>query len=116
METTFVLVKPEGIAGGVVGKCISKLEEKGYKLKKLKTVPVSQTTAQAHYGEACAASLALTSRDVVAMVWSGPACVAGVLNLIGDADPVKAAPGTLRGELALTPEQPHRGGGDQGGS
>jgi methylenetetrahydrofolate reductase (NADPH) len=105
METTFVLVKPEGLAGGVVGKCITKLEEKGYKLKKMKTVPVSQVTAQAHYGEACAASAALTSKDVVAMVWSGPSAIAGVLNLLGDADPAKAAPGSLRGDLALTPDR-----------
>ena len=104
-ETTFVLVKPEGLAGGVVGKCITKLEEKGYKLKKMKTVPVSQVTAQAHYGEACAASAALTSKDVVAMVWSGPSAIAGVLNLLGDADPAKAAPGSLRGDLALTPDR-----------
>ena len=98
-------MKPEGIEGGVVGKCISKLEEKGYKLKKLKKVAVSQVTAEAHYGEAGAASAAITSKDVVAMVWSGPACIAGVLNLVGDADPAKAAPGSLRGDLAVTPER-----------
>ena len=98
-------MKPEGIEGGVVGKCISKLEEKGYKLKKLKKVAVSQVTAEAHYGEAGAASAAITSKDCVAMVWSGPACIAGVLNLVGDADPAKAAPGSLRGDLAVTPER-----------
>jgi nucleoside diphosphate kinase len=104
-ETTLVLVKPEGIEAGVVGKCISKFEEKGYKLKKLKKVAVSQVTAEAHYGEAGAASAAITSKDCVAMVWSGPACIAGVLNLVGDADAAKAAPGSLRGDLAVSSER-----------
>ena len=104
-ETTLVLVKPEGIEAGVVGKCVSKFEEKGYKLKKLKKVAVSQVTAEAHYGEAGAASAAITSKDCVAMVWSGPGCIAGVLNLVGDADPAKAAPGSLRGDLAVSAER-----------
>ena len=97
-----MLVKPEGITAGVVGKVISKFEDKGYQLKKMKTVAVAKSTAVAHYGEDGAAAKAIAGQDAVAMVWFGPSAVAGVLNLVGDADPVKAAPGSLRGDLATS--------------
>jgi len=100
-ENTFVLVRPEGVASGTVGKVITKLEEKGYRLKKMKTVAASKEAAVAHFGADNASAALLTSHDVVAMVWSGPQCIAGVINLVGDVD----KPGTLRGDLAATAEK-----------
>ena len=62
-ETTFVLVKPDGIAAGVVGKVVSKLEDKGYQLKKMKTVAVSKAVAETYYGENVAAATYSTFAD-----------------------------------------------------
>jgi len=96
-----VLIKPEGIASGAVGKVVSKFEDKGYQLKKMKQVAVSKATAEAYYGDNAAAVAAIAGQDAVAMVWAGPGAIAGVAKLVGSFD----TPGTLVCDLALTAEK-----------
>ena len=106
MERTFVMVKPDGVQRGLVGEIIARLERKGLKLVALKMVRVSEELARRHYaaheGKPFFPGLIrfITSAPVVAMVWEGREAVAVVRNLLGPTDGAKAAPGTIRGDLA----------------
>lgn len=107
MERTLVLVKPDGVQRGLVGEVISRLERKGLRLVGLKLMRVTRELAERHYdvhrGKPFFPGLIefITSGPVVAMVWEGPQAVAVVRNLMGATDARKAAPGTIRGDLAL---------------
>ncbi|HEY8552274.1 MAG TPA: nucleoside-diphosphate kinase, partial [Thermaerobacter sp.] len=106
MERTFVMVKPDGVQRGLVGEIIARLERKGLKLVGLKMMRVSEELARRHYaaheGKPFFPGLIrfITSAPVVAMVWEGREAVAVVRNLLGPTDGAKAAPGTIRGDLA----------------
>ncbi|MBX6378217.1 MAG: nucleoside-diphosphate kinase [Clostridia bacterium] len=107
MERTFVMVKPDGVQRGLVGTVIDRLERRGLRLVGLKLMRVDEELARRHY-EAHrdrpffpGLVAFITSSPVVAMVWEGRSAVAVVRSLMGATDPVAAAPGTLRGDLAL---------------
>lgn len=108
MEQTFVMIKPDGVQRNLAGDIISRLERKGLKLKALKLMEVSQNLAKTHYQEhedkPFYQSLVdyITSGPVIAMVWEGDNAIDVCRNLMGDTDPKKALPGTIRGDLALT--------------
>ncbi len=106
-ERTFIMVKPDGVQRGLIGEVISRLERKGLKLIAMKMMQISPELAAKHYGEHQGKpfykSLVafITSAPVVAMVWEGDDVVAQARNLIGATDPRKAAPGSIRGDLAV---------------
>ncbi|ACB85179.1 nucleoside-diphosphate kinase [Natranaerobius thermophilus] len=106
-EQTFVMVKPDGVERGLVGEIISRLENKRLNLRKITMLEVSKELAQTHYQEHRDKPFFndlinyITSGPVVAMVWEGDNVIEVVRKLIGDTDPKKAAPGTIRGDLAL---------------
>jgi len=101
------MVKPDGVQRGLIGEVISRLERKGLKLVAMKMMQISPELAARHYGEHRGKpfyeSLVsfITSAPVVAMVWEGDDVVAQARNLIGATDPRKAAPGSIRGDLAV---------------
>ena len=107
-ERTLVLVKPDGVQRGLVGEVISRLERRGLHLVALKLVTLSGETAEVHYSEhrdkPFFASLVefITSAPVVAMVWEAPRAVAMVRSMMGATNPVDSAPGTIRGDLAVS--------------
>jgi nucleoside-diphosphate kinase len=106
-ERSLVLVKPDGVARGLVGEVISRLEAKGLRLvaAELRTLP--REIAEEHYGEhrerPFFASLVefITGGPLLALVVEGPRAIEAFRALAGATDPVKAAPGTIRGDLAL---------------
>ncbi|GIU92235.1 MAG: nucleoside-diphosphate kinase [Acidimicrobiia bacterium] len=106
-ERTFVMVKPDGVARGLVGEVISRLERKGLKLEKLKMTSVDERLAREHYAEHVDKPFFpellsfITSGPVVAMEWSGEAAVSVVRTLMGPTNPVEAPPGTIRGDYGL---------------
>lgn len=107
-ERTLVLVKPDGVARGLVGEVINRIERKGLTLAALELKTVSQEIASAHYaehdGKPFFADLLefITSGPVVAAVVEGPRAIAAFRQLAGGTDPVeKAIPGTIRGDLGL---------------
>ena len=108
MEQTFVMIKPDGIQRNLAGDIISRLEKKGLKLKALKLMQVSESLAKTHYQEhedkPFYQSLVdyITSGPVIAMIWEGDSAIEVCRKLMGDTDPKKAMPGTIRGDLALT--------------
>ncbi|WP_053959068.1 nucleoside-diphosphate kinase [Sulfobacillus thermosulfidooxidans] len=107
MAQTFVMVKPDGVRRGLVGEVIRRLEQKGLRLKAMKLIQVTPELAGKHYeehrdkpfyGELISF---ITSGPSVPMVWEGREAVSVARTLMGTTDPVKAQPGTIRGDFAL---------------
>ena len=107
-ERTLVLVKPDGVKRLLVGEILSRIERKGLVIAALELKDVGEDLARAHYaeheGKPFFPSLLefITSGPVVAVIVEGPRAVAAFRQIAGGTDPVeKAAPGTIRGDLAL---------------
>ena len=106
-ERTLVLVKPDGVRRGVVGEVISRLERKGLKIVALELRTLSVETAEEHYAEHRERPFFgelvefITGGPLVAMVVEGPRAIESFRTLAGATDPVKALPGTIRGDFAL---------------
>ncbi|MCP2165108.1 nucleoside-diphosphate kinase [Goodfellowiella coeruleoviolacea] len=107
-ERTLVLVKPDGVARGLVGEVVSRIERKGLKLVALELRNVERSLAEQHYAEHAGKGFFgdlldfITSGPVVAAVVEGPRAIAAFRQLAGGTDPVeKATPGTLRGDFGL---------------
>ncbi|MDT3445996.1 MULTISPECIES: nucleoside-diphosphate kinase [unclassified Pseudofrankia] len=106
-ERTLVLVKPDGVSRGLVGEIISRLESKGLSLVALELRTLEKSVAETHYGEHASKPFFgelvefITSGPLVALVVEGPRAIEGVRGLMGVTDPVKAVPGSIRGDYAL---------------
>lgn len=106
-ERTLVLVKPDAVQRGLVGEVIRRIEARGLKLVALKLMRVTEELAGRHYAEHREKPFFgglvsfITSAPVVAMVWEGPGAVAMVRAMMGATNPANAAPGTIRGDLAV---------------
>ncbi len=108
MERTLVLLKPDAVQRRLVGRIISRIEDKGLKIVGLKMIRVSRELAEKHYAEhrekAFYAELVhfVTSAPVVAMVVEGPKAVEVVRKMMGKTNPLEAEPGTIRGDFGLS--------------
>ena len=106
-ERTLVLVKPDGVARGLVGEVISRLEAKGLRLVAAELRTLTSEVAETHYAEHSErpffGSLVefVTSGPLMALVVEGPRAVEAFRALAGATDPVKAGPGTIRGDFGL---------------
>jgi nucleoside-diphosphate kinase len=106
-QRTLVLVKPDGVKKGLTGEIISRLEKKGLKIAAMRMLQMDKTLARKHYavhdGKPFFAELVdfITSGPIVAVVVEGDKSVEVVRKLMGETDPVKAAPGTIRGDYGL---------------
>ncbi len=106
-ETTFVMVKPDGVARGLVGEVISRFERKGLRLKRIRMLTIDEELARRHYAEHLEKPFFSELLDfiiqgpVVAMEWTGESAVSVARTLMGATDPKKADPGTIRGDLGL---------------
>lgn len=105
METTFVMIKPDGVQRGLIGEIIARLERKGLKLTGLKMMQVDEELARRHYAAHRDKPFFpglikfITSGPVVAMAWEGPEAVAIVRRLLGSTNAKEAEPGTIRGDF-----------------
>ncbi|MEX2426152.1 MAG: nucleoside-diphosphate kinase [Thermomicrobiaceae bacterium] len=108
MERTLIIVKPDGVQRGLVGRVVTRLEEKGLRLAGLKLMQVSKDLAERHYGEHREKPFFgdlvsfITSSPVVVGVVEGPGVVGITRALVGATNPADAAAGTIRGDLALS--------------
>lgn len=106
MERTFLMVKPDGVQRGLIGRIISRFEDKGFKLISGKLVQVTEEQAKRHYAEhenkPFFGELVdfITSAPVFAMVWEGDDVIALSRLVIGKTKVAEAAPGTIRGDFA----------------
>jgi len=111
LESTLLIVKPDGVARGLVGEVLRRAEAKGLRIAELRMMTIDRSLAEEHYGE---------HRDkpffaeLVAFITSGPVIVArlegeGAIDawreLMGPTDPAAAPPGTIRGDFALLTTQ-----------
>ena len=110
-ERTLVLVKPDGVQRLLAGRIIARFEERGLKIVGLKLVQVDRELAERHYAihreKPFFGSLVefITSSPLVAMALEGPSAIAVVRTMVGATRPHEAAPGTIRGDLALETAQ-----------
>lgn len=106
-ERTLILVKPDGVQRGLVGEVIGRLEAKGLSLVALDLRTLERATAEQHYAEHAEKPFFgdlvdfITGGPLVAIVAEGPRAIEGFRTLAGATDPVKATPGTIRGDFAL---------------
>lgn len=108
MEETLVLVKGDGVRRRLVGEIIRRIEAKGLDLGDLKLMDVSRELAESHYAEHREKPFFeelvefITSTPVVAMRVRGEGAIKVMRTLMGATNPAEAAPGTIRGDLALS--------------
>ena len=108
MDRTLILVKPDAFARGLTGEIIARFERKGLRIVALKHMTMDTELAQQHYAEHDGKPFFgelvsfITSGPLVAMVLEGDEAVEVVRAANGATDGRKAAPGTIRGDLALS--------------
>ena len=108
MDRTLVLLKPDAVQRALAGEIISRLERRGLKLAAMKMLQVTEELAHRHYADHVGKPFFeglvkfITSSPIVAMVIEGDNAVDVVRNTMGATSPSDAAPGTIRGDLALT--------------
>ena len=107
MQTTFVMVKPDGVQRGLVGNIIQRFENKGLRLVALRQLTPSMELAESHYAVHSERPFYsgliefITSGPVVAMAWTGVDAISVARNIIGPTNGREAAPGTIRGDFAM---------------
>jgi nucleoside-diphosphate kinase len=107
MERTLVIIKPDGVQRGLVGEILGRFERRGLKIVAVKMLQVSSELAEQHYavhkGKFFYEGLVnyITSCPVVACVIEGHEAIKVVRSMVGSTRPWEAAPGTIRGDLAV---------------
>jgi nucleoside-diphosphate kinase len=105
-ERTLVLVKPDGVARGLVGEVLARIERKGFNFAAIELMNVSADLAKAHYGEHADKPFFgdlvafITGGPLLAAVIEGPDAIVAWRTMMGATNPITAAPGTIRGDLA----------------
>lgn len=108
IEETLVLVKPDGVKKHICGEVIARFERKGLSIKAIKMIQVPVELAKKHYAEHEGKGFFkdlidfITSGPVLAMVIEGENAVAAVRQINGATDPLKAVPGSIRGDFATS--------------
>ena len=105
-QRTLILVKPDGVARGLVGEVIARIEAKGYKISALRMLTADKSMLESHYAEHNGKPFYeplmefMLSGPIVAMIAEGERVIEGFRSLAGATDPTVAAPGSIRGDLA----------------
>lgn len=108
IEKTLVLVKPDGVKKHICGEVISRFERKGLEVEAIKMIQVPEELAKKHYAEHEGKGFFkdliafITSGPVLAMVIKGENAVVAVRQINGATDPLKAVPGSIRGDFATS--------------
>jgi len=118
IERTLALIKPDGVSRNLIGEILKRCEARGLKVIALKMVRLTNEAAQGFYivhrerpfFQSLAASM--SSGPIVAAVLEGEGAIARYRELMGATDPAKAAPGSLRADLAVSLEQNTAHGSD----
>ncbi|MGH8994312.1 MAG: nucleoside-diphosphate kinase [Acidimicrobiia bacterium] len=106
-DRTLVLCKPDAVERRVVGEIISRFERKGLRVAEMRMMTIDEDLAGRHYAEHVEKPFFkdlvtfITRGPVVAMIVEGPEAPAVVRTLMGTTNPRQAAPGTIRGDLAI---------------
>ena len=107
VERTLVLVKPDAVERGLAGEIVGRLEQRGLELRAARLLRVDRALAEEHYAEHREKPFFgelvefITSAPTLALVVEGESAVPVVRTTMGATNPTDAAPGTIRGDLAL---------------
>ena len=108
MEKTFLMVKPDGVQRNLIGEIVGRFEKKGFQLVGAKLMQIPTELAEQHYGEHKERPFFgelvdfITSGPVFAMVWEGENVISTARLMMGATNPKDSAPGTVRGDCAVT--------------
>jgi nucleoside-diphosphate kinase len=108
IERTLLIVKPDGVVRGLVGEVLVRVERKGYRVEKIKSMKMDRDFAERHYaehkGELYYSDLIeyITEGPVVVAIISGENSIENVRRILGQTDPLKARPGSIRGAYATS--------------
>ena len=106
-DRTLVICKPDAVERRLVGEIVSRLERKGLRIAAMRMETISKEIAGTHYGEHQGKPFYddlvafITRGPAVLMVVEGPEAYSVVRTLMGATNPRQAAPGTIRGDLAI---------------
>ncbi len=106
IETTLVLVKPDGYRRALCGEVLSRFERRGYELRGVRLLRITKPMARDHYAEHKGKPFFgelvefITSGPVLAAAVRGENAIAGIRTMMGATHPADAHPGTIRGDLA----------------
>ena len=105
MERTLILIKPDGVARGLVGQIVARIEAKGYAIDALDLRSATAAELAAHYAEHEGKPFYqplvdfMSEGPIVSIIAAGHGVIPGFRSLAGATDPTAAAPGTIRGDL-----------------
>jgi nucleoside-diphosphate kinase len=108
IEQTLILAKADAVARGLVGDILARFERRGFTIAALKLLTVDEARAKTHYAEHDGKPFFkglveyITSAPIVAMVIEGSDAIEGCRTTIGATNPIKAAPGSIRGDYGQT--------------
>ncbi|HHU38659.1 MAG TPA: nucleoside-diphosphate kinase [Propionibacterium sp.] len=107
-EKSLVLIKPDGVARGLIGTVLARYEAKGLAIRAMELRTVDDALSDQHYAEHVERTFYpelrdfITSGPLVALVLEGDRAIEAVRAINGATDGVQAAPGTIRGDLCLS--------------
>ncbi|MEY2724975.1 MAG: Nucleoside diphosphate kinase [Planctomycetota bacterium] len=108
LERTLILAKPDAVQRRLVGRIITRIEDKGLSIIGMKMLQVTPQLSQLHYAEHVTKPFYpdleafITSGPVVALVVEGPEAITVMRNLMGKTNARESAPGTIRGDLGAS--------------
>jgi nucleoside-diphosphate kinase len=106
-ERTLVLIKPDALERRLAGEILGRLEQRGLRIRAAKLVQLDRGLAERHYAEHSDKPFFgelvdfITSAPTLALVVEGESAISVVRTTMGATNPAEAAPGTIRGDLAL---------------
>jgi nucleoside-diphosphate kinase len=108
IERTLLIIKPDGVARGLVGEALVRIERKGYRIERIKSLTMDTDFAEKHYaehkGEPFYDNLIsyITEGPLVVAIVSGENSIENVRKIMGATDPLNATPGSIRGAYATS--------------
>jgi len=106
-ERTFIAIKPDGVQRALIAKIISRFEDKGFQLVAIKLIVPTDQLARGHYEDLSKKPFFpglvkfFSSGPIVAMVWQGKGVIGTGRKLLGETDPAKSLPGSIRGDYSI---------------
>ena len=106
IESTLLIVKPDGVRRGLIGEILRRVEDKGLAIDSMRLMTIDRPTAERHYDEHVDKPFFgelvdfITSGPVVVAKISGEQAITAWRTLMGPTDPIDAAPGSIRGDFA----------------
>lgn len=108
MEQSLIILKPDAVQRGLIGTIIGRLEQRGLKLVGMKLMQINEALARKHYGEHEGKPFFnglvsyITSGPVIVIAVAGENVIEMIRSTVGATNPGKAAPGTIRGDYAVS--------------